>query len=416
MRSTKAVVVMSKAGEGVPRQRHVVILGGGIQGTSAAYQLAKRGCGCTIVELEGIGSAASGKAGGFLARDWGDGPTSALHTESFRMHKELAEELGLETFREIDTLSVASGRGQKGLGMRSWLDGDIAQAKLLDSNTAQVTPLEITTKLAEAAQEKGCEVVLGRAKGIKFSEVGEDLKAEAVRVELADGKGEELIRCTDVLVAMGVWSTLVAPWFGLPDESWPITGIKSTHVIWRNSGGKREAVVREPAALFCSQEQNGTHLELYPRSNGDLYACGIGGSDYVEDRNRLAEGGDCGTPSSVRADMSRVAAATESAGKLSSLLKEAPEHVGACMRPCPPDALPFMGKIDGCCNAFLSSGHNCWGICWAPVCGLLMAELILDGQTSSIDLRPFSPSRFLPRAQRGKRGRKKVDLDVGEQW
>ena len=119
---------------------------------------------------------------------------------------------------------------------------------------------------------------------------------------------------------MGVWSTLCAPWFGLPEEAWPITGIKSTHVIWR----EREAVKKEPAALFCAQEMNGTHLEIYPRSNGDMYACGIGGSDYVEDRSRLAVGGDCEKPSSVQADYARVLAANDSAGKLSSLLKPAP--------------------------------------------------------------------------------------------
>ncbi len=93
--------------------------------------------------------------------------------------------------------------------------------------------------------------------------------------------------------------------------------------------------------LSCAQEANGTHLEIYPRSNGDLYACGIGGSDYVEDQSRLAVGGDCEAPSKVQADLRRVAAANASAGKLASILKPAPDHVGACIRPCPPDALPL---------------------------------------------------------------------------
>ena len=77
------------------------------------------------------------------------------------------------------------------------------------------------------------------------------------------GEEEELVLgCSDVLVAMGVWSTLTAPWFGLDAGLWPITGIKSTHTIW--SAG--EAVMDEPAALFCGEEANGTHLEIYPRS------------------------------------------------------------------------------------------------------------------------------------------------------
>ena len=75
-----------------------------------------------------------------------------------------------------------------------------------------------------------------------------------------------------------------------------------------------------------------------------------------------------------------------------------------------------MGQIAGFSNAFISAGHNCWGILWGPVSGLLMAELILDGQAKTVDLAPFSPDRFLPRAKRGGKGRKMGDKPVGEQW
>ena len=180
--------------------KHVVVLGGGIQGASAAYHIAKRGAKVTLVELEGVGSAASGKAGGFLARDWGSGSTARLHTESFRMHKELSEELGLETFREINTLSVASGRSgqKKGLKLTAWLDGEISEAKLLDTNTAQVTPMEITSKLAEAATDKyGAEIVLGRATGVVCNE--DETAVEAVRVEI-EGQ-EKVLECSDILVS-----------------------------------------------------------------------------------------------------------------------------------------------------------------------------------------------------------------------
>jgi glycine/D-amino acid oxidase-like deaminating enzyme len=56
------------------------------------------------------------------------------------------------------------------------------------------------------------------------------------------------------------------------------------------------------------------------------------------------------------------------------------------------------------------------GIAWAPACGKAMAELVVDGESKSIDLRPFDPSRFTPPAQRGGRGRKKQGMNVGEQW
>ena len=59
----------------------VVILGGGIIGTSIAYHLIEKGItNITVVESASVAAAASGKAGGFLAGGWGDGGlTQQLH-------------------------------------------------------------------------------------------------------------------------------------------------------------------------------------------------------------------------------------------------------------------------------------------------------------------------------------------------
>lgn len=46
----------------------IVIVGGGIIGCSIAYHLTELGVPCTLVERCSIACAASGKAGGFLAR------------------------------------------------------------------------------------------------------------------------------------------------------------------------------------------------------------------------------------------------------------------------------------------------------------------------------------------------------------
>ena len=60
--------------------------------------------------------------------------------------------------------------------------------------------------------------------------------------------------------------------------------------------------------------------------------------------------------------------------------------------------------------------NNFRGIAWAPACGKAISELVLDGACSSVNLRPFEPSRFTPKAARGGRGRKKKGQSVGEQW
>lgn len=112
--------------------------------------------------------------------------------------------------------------------------------------------------------------------------------------------------------------------------------------------------------------------------------------------------------------MSAAAASFSTMSK--KLGKPDPDTVQACMRPCPPDALPLMGKIPHIRGAYMSAGHNCWGILWSPVSGKAMSELILDGQASCVDLAAFAPGRFMAKANKGTRGRKKGAAAVGEQW
>ena len=66
---------------------HVAICGGGVIGAATAYFLAEPGVEATMVECCSIAAAASGKAGGFLARDWcDDNAMGPLARASFELH------------------------------------------------------------------------------------------------------------------------------------------------------------------------------------------------------------------------------------------------------------------------------------------------------------------------------------------
>lgn len=57
--------------------------------------------------------------------------------------------------------------------------------------------------------------------------------------------------------------------------------------------------------------------------------------------------------------------------------------------------LPPISKIArALAGAFIATGHTCWGILNSPGTGAAMAELILDGVASVVDLTPFDPARF----------------------
>lgn len=77
----------------------------------------------------------------------------------------------------------------------------------------------------------------------------------------------------------------------------------------------------------------------------------------------------------------------------SSLAAGTVELQQACFRPYAPDGLPVIGPVPGAGNAYVASGHGCWGILNGPATGEAVAELV-GGAEPTLDLRPFDPGRF----------------------
>jgi glycine/D-amino acid oxidase-like deaminating enzyme len=120
----------------------IVIAGGGIVGNSISYYLARRySVPCTIIDPVGIAPAASGKAGGFLARDWSDhSPVGELQRRSFDLHAEQAKELGEDklNYRRLEAAAVmlqeggmASKPSGKKLEGLEWADVNVRGANIL---------------------------------------------------------------------------------------------------------------------------------------------------------------------------------------------------------------------------------------------------------------------------------------------
>src|ERR1700677_3805125 len=147
----------------------VLVLGGGVIGTSIAYRLASRGADVTVVERSAIACAASGKSGGFLARDWCDGtPLMQLARRSFDLHAELAEDLASDWgYRRMTTYagmvgtpSIRSPRSP----LSGWISSEVEINGRLGSadTTAQVNPAAFTTGMMRTAQERGAELRIAR--------------------------------------------------------------------------------------------------------------------------------------------------------------------------------------------------------------------------------------------------------------
>ena len=59
-----------------------------------------------------------------------------------------------------------------------------------------------------------------------------------------------------------------------------------------------------------------------------------------------------------------------------------------------PDGRAILGAAPGVPNFYLANGSSGHGVMHAPALGMLLAEIIVDGRASSLDVAPFRPDRF----------------------
>ncbi|HTV44063.1 MAG TPA: FAD-dependent oxidoreductase [Stellaceae bacterium] len=358
----------------------VLICGGGVIGAATAYFLACRGVEAIVIERAGLGCAASGKAGGFLARDWCDGtPLAPLAQRSFVLHAELAQQrLGDWGYRRLDTYGgLADGRRHVRLHdphyELGWLSPRVRVERRLGSpeTTAQVHPAAFTAALMRAAEARGGRLHAGRVTGI-VRRLGSE-RVTGVAVDGATIEGDV------VVIAMGPWSLLAAAWLPLP----AVFGLKGHSLVF-DTGAEMAA----DAVFLEYREMGGTmqQPEVFPRPDGTTYVCAIS-----SERPLPLD------PAAVMPDPGAIERLEAICAGLSPALTPARIRARqACYRPITADGLPLIGRVPGVAGAYVATGHSVWGILNAPATGEAMAELITEGAARQVDLAPFDPGRMRP--------------------
>jgi glycine/D-amino acid oxidase-like deaminating enzyme len=267
----------------------------------------------------------------------------------------------------MDTFMLAAReRGSLTGGHRvappAWLDGAgvVTAALGTTETTAQVDPARFTRALVAAAQAHGARLRPG---------VVEDVTARGVTV---DG---QLVEADVVVLALGPWTGRLAPRLGLPR----VHGLKGYSVTL--------AAPDLPAhALFVDyRTADGRPLEpeIFPRPGGEVYVCGMADFQPLPESPEGVEVSDAACETLARA-----------AGRVSRALADARiELRQACYRPVTDDGLPLIGRVPGHAGVYVATGHGPWGMLNAPATGSALAELIVNGASSLVDLRPFDPAR-----------------------
>ena len=363
---------------------NIVIAGGGIIGNSIAYYLAQNhGMACTIIDPVGIAPAASGKAGGFLASTWSDhdpyvGP---LQRRSFDLHETLGSLFGDRTdYRKMTCSSVAVNNNysnkkpsSKKLQGLEWADTTnvIGGRPLGDErDIAQVHPKKLCNCLwEETVNQVQSQMVKGKIVKAVFNS-----NKEITGVELDNGN---TIDADALVIACGPWTDEARNWFG-PEISGRLPrmlGVKYHSMLVQSSRVLSQAVFFQGAG----------DPEVYPRKDGDSYITGFPDPAQLVQESPGEEEVRKSVIDQLKRAMELVS--TELGGK-------EPHTEQACYLPTTQDGRPLIGPIPGVKGAFVASGHSCWGILNGPATGEAMAELLIDGKTTHVDISSLGLERF----------------------
>lgn len=176
---------------------------------------------------------------------------------------------------------------------------------------------------------------------------------------------------------MGPWSILASRWLPLP----AVFGLKGHSLVFETG----DSVPAE--ALFLEyQEASGEVLtpELFSRADGTTWACAVSSTSPlpVDPAHVLGDEG-------AHARLEALCRAVSPALAVAPIIARQ-----ACFRPVTEDGLPLIGAVPGVENAYVATGHSVWGMLNAPATGEAMAELILDGTTSHVNIAPFAAGRL----------------------
>jgi len=365
----------------------VLIVGGGIMGTSAAWELSRHGAQCLVLERSVPGAEASSAAAGILgaqAEAHAPGPMTDLCLASRARYEKFTSALGKETnidvgYRKCGVLRVGFERAAVAQLARenAWHSKRRLPVERLAARDLRALEPSLSDKLVGGVRfAEDCRVdprallralhIAALARGVRFQS-GVFVR----RVALSEGRavgvvlddGSEL-RAKNVLVAAGSWTSLIDG-LGLPPG--------------RVIPARGQIIELELPTPPLSHVVFGPGAYLVPRDDGRVL---VGSTlEFVGYEREVTAG-------AVR-DLLRNATAL-----VPGLERAALRGTWSNFRPYTKDQLPLLGptQIPG---LFLSTGHYRNGILLAPISAEIVRAAVL-GQRAPLAIDAFRPERPAP--------------------
>lgn len=375
-----------KDGSGVNSSAEIVIVGAGIMGCAIAHALAERGqTGIVVLERDEIGRGATADAAGGIRQQFSTATNIQLATYSVRVWETFAEtfdqEINLHQQGYLFLLTDPADEPvfrrnleiQQGLGVPSrWVTpAEIAELNphvKLDGvyggtfcpEDGWVDTYSATAGYAKAARRLGVQIheatpVTGiRIDGGKIS--GVDTPAGSISTPL-------------VIVCAGPQTRLVGN----------LAGVEIPVDPYRRMSFITEPFSALPASLPMTIDFS-SGLYFHPESGGFLF--GMADRSEPSSFNKAVD--DAWMIKTIEALIER-APAFEEANVMRGW---------AGFYEVTPDDNPLLGWVGEPEGLAVAAGFSGHGFMQGPAIGACMAELILDGAATTVDIGAFRPSRF----------------------
>jgi len=370
------------------RTADVVIVGAGIMGVSTAYHLARRGAGrVVVVERDDVCSGSTALASGGIRHQYANRIGVELTRHSIGTFERFESEFGVDPrFRQHGYLILVSTEAelaqarrsvalQRSLGVEvellsaeetgrrfSYLaTGDLLGATY-SPRDGYADPYLVTTAMAGRARELGVEI----RSGCEVVGIGRH-GARVEGVETAAGG----LDAPAVVLACGAWTGRVAR---LAAIDVPVSPRRRSKFITAPFPFER---IPE-ATPFIIDPHQGISL----RREGAGLLLGIGRRDE-------------GASFHTEPDWSLAEPLVERALRRFPVLAEAALMRGwAGLYEMTPDQTGIVSAVSAVEGLYVIAGFSGHGFMHGPIAGQLMAELVIDGRATTVDISPLALDRF----------------------
>ncbi len=362
----------------------VVIIGGGIQGLSLAYYLARDGSQQVVVfEKSYLGSGASGRNGEMIRSAFGSREWIGLWDKSLHLWEDLAADIGFNVMftrhgymvlatnpEEFDSLKQ-NQKTQRELGLKTTLldaedvlrlipamNPDVIAGGLLQASAGFARHDAAIWGYARAARRLGVDI-------FPFTEV-KDIVVQSGCVRTVKTSGGE-VETRTVVNAAGAHDRRIAQMVGLelPTE---------THRV--------EIMVTEPLKPFLLKAVSSPGLLCYMHQSarGEF----IGGAERDDFVPSTSMRNSLGTTCAIASKYVRIfpqLAGVRMMRQWTGLVSQTPDHA------------PIIGSVPEIEGFLLSVAWSGYGFMGGPGGGKALSEYILSGDLPP-EIRPFNAERF----------------------